>query len=67
MRFVTIALYSLKANVLNMLVTGQRSTLLNLNYLHSLTVQEGPIATPCENEYPDICFAASNITENPII
>lgn len=67
MRFVTFALYSLKVNVLNVLVTGQRTSLLNLNYLHSPTVQPASVATACDEEYADTCFSASNITGHPVL
>lgn len=59
-------MYSLKANVLNMLVQGQRTNLLNLNFIHSLTVHEASLSTPCQEEEPTECNWG-NVTDIPIL
>lgn len=66
MRFVTFLLYSLKVNVLNVLVNNQRSHLLDINFLDSLAVHGASACTPDPDMFPDACFA-NNLTDIPML
>lgn len=58
-------MYSLKANVLNMLIRGQRTELFNTVYIHSLTVHEASLSTSHNEETTECNWG--NITDIPII
>lgn len=66
MRFLTIAMYSLKANVLNMLIKGQRTELLDTIYIHSLTVHEASLSTSPQEEDASNCNWG-NLTDIPLL
>lgn len=66
MRFITIAIYSLKINVLNLVVGAQRLDSLSHNFLPSLTYYQPSVATAPELEQPFSC-QVDNATHYPII
>lgn len=66
MRFITFALYSLKINVLNVIVHSCRTHLLDLKFIDSSAVYETSATTTHPDEYPDECFF-NNITDIPYL
>lgn len=65
MRFVTILLYSLKLNVLNIVVQNLRTNLLDMLFIESSVVNRASVCSPEAEEYPGDIFG--NTTEVPVI
>ncbi|OVF07003.1 hypothetical protein EJF18_70110 [Clavispora lusitaniae] len=54
-------MYSLKVNVLNVLVQNARSHSTEIPLIHSSAVFSASVSTPHPDEFPDNCFV-NNLT-----
>lgn len=66
MKFVTLILYALKANVLQVLVNNSRSHSISIQFIDSSIFEASASTSHCD-EHPDYSYMVNNMTGCPII
>ncbi|ODV81884.1 uncharacterized protein CANTADRAFT_59492 [Suhomyces tanzawaensis NRRL Y-17324] len=65
MKAIMVLMYTLKVNILQILVRNSQNHSISLNYIDS-SLFEASASTRCPDEYADLSFV-NNITEVPFV